>query len=97
MNSIICQAIREMRLLEFTYENHRRVVEPHTYGYDKKNHESLSAYQVAGTSSSGAVPLWRMFHLSEIRDLTLSQQKFSNVRHGYKKGDSRMQTIYCEI
>lgn len=97
MNKTICQAIQEMKLLEFTFHGHRRVVEPHTHGIDRKGRESLSAYQVSGTSGSGGVPDWRLFRTSEISFLTLSQQKFSNRRSGYKKGDSRMSRIFCEL
>lgn len=66
MNQAICQAIEEMRLLEFTYRGHHRVVEPHTHGIDRKGRESLSAYQVSGTSGSGGVPDWRLFRTSGI-------------------------------
>jgi len=97
MNQTICQAIQEMKLLEFTFHDHHRVVEPHTHGIDRKGHESLSAYQVSGTSGSVGVPDWRLFHTSDISFLVLSQQRFSNRRSGYKKGDSRMSKIFCEL
>lgn len=36
MNEIIIEAIENRKLLEFSYKNHYRIVEPHTYGVSSK-------------------------------------------------------------
>jgi hypothetical protein len=46
----ICDAIRSMQTLSFTYNGFRRVVEPHAYGIDTKGHEALRAFQTTGGS-----------------------------------------------
>jgi len=50
MNDIIVEAIENRKLLEFFYNDHYRVVEPHTFGVSKKGNENLSVFQIDGTS-----------------------------------------------
>lgn len=95
MNSIIISAINNKSLLSFTYHGDRRVVEPHTYGCDGKQVEKLSAWQISGKPLDK--PDWRLFELSDMQMLQLLDQHFSNTRHGYKRNDSRMQTIYAQL
>ena len=97
MNNTICQAIQEMKLLTFNYNGHHRTVEPHAYGISTAGNECLRCYQVSGGSSSGKVPDWKMMTTDNIIGLSLSQDKFSSPRNGYKKGDKGMSTIFCEL
>ncbi len=48
MQDLICQAIREKRLLELQYDGHARRVAPHIYGIDAAGEELLSCYEVWG-------------------------------------------------
>ena len=43
MNQTIVKAIKERRLLELTYKNIRRTVEPHAYGVTKTDMKNLLA------------------------------------------------------
>lgn len=43
-------AIQNKQLLSFIYDGYPRVVEPHTYGLDKKGHPALRTYQIRGGS-----------------------------------------------
>jgi len=98
MNQLICEAIKSKRVLKFIYEGFERIVEPHTYGVHKDTgNEVLSAYQIGGYSSSGKIPYWRLYVVSKISDLQITNDTFSQPRPGYKKGDSRMSKIFCEI
>ncbi len=96
MISIICDAINQMRLIEFTYHGNPRVVEPHTYGNDTKGHDALRAFQVGGYSSSGSYD-WKMFHISKMMNIQISNLSFSNTRQKYKRNDSGFDTIYCQL
>ena len=40
----IIEAIRSRRLLVFHYDGGKRIVEPHTYGLDRRRREVLCAY-----------------------------------------------------
>lgn len=86
-----------MNLLSFTYDGHRRLVEPHTYGMDNKGHRSLRAYQISGGSESGEYVGWKLFHTDEIRALAIEAQKFVGPRPKYKRGDTAFSTIYCQL
>jgi hypothetical protein len=97
MNQLICQAIRERKVITFSYDGYPRTAEPHCHGVTTAGNEAIRCYQTAGGSSSGTVPGWHMMTTSKIIGLTLSQQTFSGPRPEYKKGDKGMSTIFCEL
>jgi len=97
MNALICQAIREMRVLSFNYDGFLRIVEPHAYGITTKGNEALRCYQTGGGSSSGSVPGWHIMKISKMLNLSLLTEKFDSSRPGYKRGDRGLNVIYCEL
>ena len=98
MNNEICEAIKNKRVIEFSYKGHGRVVEPHCYGIHKDtNNEVLCAYQAGGYSSSGEKPPWRLYIISEMSGIVVTDNQFENSRDGYIKNDSRMSKIFCQI
>lgn len=95
---IICEAIRTKRIIKFIYEGYERIVEPHTYGVHKDTgNEVLSAYQVGEFSSSGIIPNWRLYIVSKISSLEMTDRHFSESRPGYRREDTRMSIIFCEV
>jgi len=96
-SQIIYTAIKEMRLLNFTYNDCHRVVEPHRYGISDSGNELLRCYQIRGNSSSGKVPAWLLLTVEKIMNLTLCQETFPKPRDGYTKDDKAMSTIFCEL
>ncbi|MFW0715091.1 hypothetical protein [Pedobacter sp. N23S346] len=97
MKQTIIDAIDIRNLLEFHYDGHYRLVEPYTFGVSTKGNDTLSAYQVGGTSDKGNVPDWKLFTVSKIIALKKSDETFLGTRKGYTKGDSRMTKIYKEL
>lgn len=98
MNKDICEAIGNKSIIEFFYKGYKRVVEPHCYGIHKStNNEALYAYQVGGYSSSGKKPPWRLYIISEMSEIVVTDKLFENPRLGYKINDSRMSMIFCQI
>lgn len=93
----IASAIRNRQLLSFSYDGYARVVEPHTYGIDGKGHYAVRAYQVRGGSESDEFVGWKLFHVSEIHQLTLLAEHFSGTRPQYKRGDKAFSTISAEL
>ena len=74
------QAIRTKSVVEFTYSNHRRVVEPHVLGV-KDGAVQFLGYQIDGSSSSGGpLPEWRRFELAKISGLSITDNKFPGRR-----------------
>jgi len=98
MNKDICEAIGNKSIIEFSYKGYKRVVEPHCYGIHKStNNETLCAYQVGGYSSSEIKPPWRLYTISEMSEIVVTDKQFENPRLGYKINDSRMSMIFCQI
>lgn len=96
MKTEICNSIRSQNLIEFSYDGGNRIVEPHCYGITTAGNEGLRAYQVEGFSSSGKMG-WKMFDLSQAKNLVILDTKFISPRIGYKKGDKGMSRIFEEI
>ena len=98
MNNNICKAIKNKSIIEFSYKGHKRVVEPHCYGtLQSTNNEALRAYQVGGYSSSRKKSPWRLYTISEMSEIVVTDNMFENPRLGYKKNDSDMSKIFCQI
>jgi hypothetical protein len=97
MSTQIVSAIRDMQLLSFYYDGYPRVVEPHTYGVDSKGHGALRGYQIRGGSESGEYIGWKLFHISEIRQLTVLPEKFSGPRPKYSRGDRAFKIIRAQL
>ena len=95
MNSNICDAIENQFVIEFYYDGEIRVVEPHCYGVSSKGNEIVRGYQVGGYSSSGKMG-WKLYDLSKISDLVITSDTF-DPENGYKRGDSAMSSIFCEL
>ena len=93
----IAEAIRNRFVLTFSYHGHHRVVEPHTYGMDGKGHMVLRAYQIGGTSGSGRIPAWRIFHEADILSLATTEAKFASAAPDYVANDPFFSTIHAQI
>jgi len=98
MNQQIFNAIKEMRVIKFYYEGNQRIVQPHAYGIHKNtNNEVLRAYQVGGYSSSGKIPGWRLYIVNKISNLEITNETFDNPAPEYRKNDSAILQIYCQL
>lgn len=98
MNSIICSAIQNQKVLRITYDWGSRTVEPHAYGLNDDDHELLRAYQVSGSSESGETRGWKLFRVDEISSLSVLEDNFEGPRRGYRRGDKALDArIYCEL
>ena len=92
-NPGICEAIKERRVLQITYERKIRLIEPHAYGIDDEDHELLRAWQ--------QLPLpedWRTFRLDKTTGIAITATRFLQPRPGYNRNDSAMKKkIYCQL
>jgi len=97
MNNDICSAIENKLVLNLYYGGGNRKVEPFCYGVSKAGNEVLSAYQTSGYSGSGNYNGWKLFLISEIRNMEVTSEKFDGNRLKYNPNDSRMTTIHCHV
>ncbi|MDP9012977.1 MAG: WYL domain-containing protein [Pseudomonadota bacterium] len=92
MNQIIVDAIRERRRLRFTYHGKTRLVEPQSYGVGSKGTELLRVHQIAGGSQREP-----LFDVSKMSELTALDEVFARPGPHYKRDDSAMATIFCQL
>lgn len=95
MTTLLCQAIRERRIVRFSYDGGIRDVEPHCHGSSKDDNDLLRGYQVAGYSRSGDPVGWKMFRLDRVSGLMVTETQFPGPRPEYDRDDDSMATIYC--
>jgi hypothetical protein len=95
MQDVICQAIREKRLLELHHDGQTYRVAPHIYGIDAAGEELLNCYHVWG-GTDGALAGWRWFRLAEISQLTLTSKRFA-PRPEHQRPDSAIARVFCQV
>ena len=96
MNAMLCEAIKNKRIIMFTYKGKERIVEPYAYGIGHNHQDILKGFQTAGKSDE-EVPGWAIFPVSEIKELKITKTNFSEIRPDYTKEDKSLHTIYCAL
>jgi hypothetical protein len=96
-NAIICEAIRNRRLLEFRYHGKLRVVAPYCHGVSTRGVEVLRAVQVRGESGSGKLGMGKLWALAEMVGLRPLQEPFAADDPNYNPNDSAMKQIHCHV
>ena len=91
-NPTICQAIDGMFLLQITYDNKIRLVEPHAYGVDKAGDELLRAWQQTPSPDD-----WRTFRVDRMTAVAITKIRFSGPHKDYARNDKAMTKIYCQL
>lgn len=97
MLEIVKQAIENRNLLEFTYQNQLRIVEPYTYGTNRNGNELLSAYQIAKECDSIDKLGWKIFVLDEVNDLKVLKNSFKVVRTEHNLDDLKMTSVFSTV
>ena len=96
-HALLCEAIRNRRLLMFGYGDAVRVVEPHLYGASAAGHELLSAWMRPGQSRTDPEGGWRTFRVEEMRDVDALPETFTGPRPGYNPSADRMARVFCRL
>jgi predicted DNA-binding transcriptional regulator YafY len=91
LRDTICTAIKERKILRFTYEGRVRMTEPHLLGYDDDGDLTLSAWQLSGGSGQG----WRDFHVSKLSLLAIVEGHSEAPRPGYNPRDQTIDWVVC--
>jgi hypothetical protein len=89
--NLIRQAILDKRSLTATYQGRVRHFSPHAIGRSDEGSRNLMAYQYDG-GSSGPLPEWRCFHISELRDVTTNNDAWHTA-----SDHSRMNTCVTHV
>ena len=97
MNSIICEAIAKRKLLQFSYDDLTRIVEPHLFGRKTSGNDVLLAWLVEGYTESDRAPFWRNYAVENMDFLIMLDETFEGTREGYNPDDKTMEEIYCRL
>ena len=79
VKQLLIEAIANRNLIEFWYDGHQRIAEPHILGVSGGVMQLLG-YQVRGTSSSGSIPEWRRVDLHKMSLLKVLPEGFLGSR-----------------
>ena len=91
--AIVCRAIRELRVLQFDYDEKPRVVEPYCHGVTARGADSLRAVQIGGQGPGfGFGKMWTIEKRSEVR---LTERRFVPDDPHYNPDDLAMARIHC--
>jgi hypothetical protein len=91
-NPTISAAIREKRLLQFTYEGVLRLVEPHVYGESQDGGGVMRGWQRSPHPTG-----WKLFRDEKISSIKLSDIRFDAPRAGYQRGDKSIRPVYAAL
>ena len=96
MNQAIVSAIQTRSMIEFNYNGHNRIAEPHIYGRHNGT-EQVLGYQVAGGSSSGGLPEWRRFDIPKMSNLRVLEEVFAGPRPSETGEHSHWDTTFAIV
>jgi len=92
MNPLIVRSVEEKRRLRFIYSGKLRIAEPQCYGLGTRGTELLRVHQIAGGSQREP-----LFDVAKIEELVLLDEVFDKPGPNYKRNDSAMKTIFCQL
>lgn len=93
----LARAVRERRVVMFTYDGRPRVVEPHAYGLGGDGVPVMHGYQTGGESVSGGLPGWRTFRVAAITELRVGDDRFASARPDYVEGRPRLDPVWADV
>jgi len=73
------KAIRDHLVVEMPYRGGMRICNPYYRAMTPEGEQYVLAWQIEGSTSSGDLPNWRSFHLSELGDVRLLNTTFNVV------------------
>jgi hypothetical protein len=88
----LCDALKQKRRVHFYYDKKERVGEPQCCGLSKKGKEAVRMHLVKGGSRPE-----QLFTVSEIESMKVLDEHFTKPGPNYKREDSAMQIIYCQL
>jgi hypothetical protein len=92
---VLRRAIAGRYLIQFTYRDLLRVVEPHDYGI-AGGRARLLAYQIRG-QSHGPLPNWRMFDVDGLTRVTMLDETFPGTRVRAGQSHKAWDQLFCRV
>lgn len=95
--NIACDALRQGKCLQLSYDGFTRLVEVHAVGTTKDGNGIMRVFQVAGGSNSGERMGWKLMRLDEAFAAKISDEPSQAPRQGYVRGDKAMAYVSCQL
>lgn len=92
----IRRAIREKRLMSFSYAGKVRLAEPHDYGV-QGGKVRLLAFQVGGESNSGPLPAWRWLDVDRMQSISVERDHFKGSRGADSVQHHQWEQLYARV
>lgn len=86
---LLCRAIADRHLVQFSYDGRARIVEPFRCGISSAENYVLRGFQIRGTDKTKFL-CWRLYELSAMSQLSVTRHCFSGKREEYNSEDSAM-------
>ena len=94
----ICNAVHQLRAIEFYYHGGYRTVEPFALGIvlpGDADNESLICWQTGGFSEMLEVVGWKLYRESEMEDIVILKDDFNGERPNYDPDNIGMVEVIC--
>jgi predicted DNA-binding transcriptional regulator YafY len=95
LDRLIYAAIKDKHLLRFDYKSQERIVEPHDYGI-QNGVVRLFSWQVGG-HSSGRIPGWRLFDVTDIQNCKMLDRHFAGNREVPSGKHRRWDQVFIRV
>lgn len=92
-----CSALQLGKRLEVRYDGFIRVVEVHAVGVTAEGHAIMRVWQARGGSVSHEPVGWKLLRLDETWGVAILDEASEAPRQGYRRGDSAMRRIVCQL
>jgi hypothetical protein len=89
---LLCDAVRNKKRVSLTYHEKERIGEPQCCGISTADNEAVRMYLI----KDGSRPL-QLFNISQIKSLEVLQEHYSKPGLNYKRDDSAMKEVYCQL
>jgi hypothetical protein len=90
--TLLCNAIKNKQRVKFNYSGKERIGEPQCCGVSKTGKEIVRIHLIKG----GTRPE-QLFEIAQIQSLELVDHYFSKPGPNYKRNDSAMKEIFCQL
>lgn len=97
MKNTIVSAIKNRNLLEISYSNQTRIIEPYCAGETSKGNFVIRAFQIENKQDLTADPSWKLFTVDKITSIKSLPNKFKANRDDYNPDDPAFQKIIARI
>ena len=99
MNTLLCSAIRNRRLVTFYYDGGRRIVKLGT-AMERARLATIYCARIKMQVSADRVHSdgWKMFRVSELSGLAMTDEMFATSRPEYDPTrEDKMVTVFCRV